>query len=346
MMNDIIRVGIAGCGGISNAHIPVLMALEGVEIRAVCDINPERAEKAAARTGAEVCRDFGELIGREDIDVVHVLTPHYLHAPLAIAALKAGKTVITEKPMATTLEDARAMVRAARESTGRLGVIFQNRYNPASIALKKLVASGEAGKFLGSRAIVCWHREAPYYNMSGWRGFMATEGGGTLINQSIHTLDLLTYVAGRRFAKVRGHVSTDVLDYTVEVETSCHAVAEYADGARSVIYVTNDYAYDAPIVLEMACENRTWQIVGDKLYDVTGGKMELLLDGAPPAVSDKAYWGSGHAAELSDFYDCIRTGRPFMLEDAEAYAALNLVKAIQESSATGKWVELDDPEEI
>ena len=345
-MDKIIRVGIAGCGGISNAHIPVLMALEGVEIRAVCDINPERAEKAAQRTGAEVARDFGELIAREDIDVVHVLTPHYLHAPLAIAALKAGKTVITEKPMATTLEDARAMVRSARESKGRLGVIFQNRYNPASIALKKLVASEEAGRFLGSRAIVCWHREAPYYNMSGWRGFMATEGGGTLINQSIHTLDLLTYVAGKRFVKVRGHVSTDVLDYTVEVETSCHAVAEYEDGARSVIYVTNDYAYDAPIVLEMACENRTWQIVGDKLYDVTGGKQELLLDGAPPAVSDKAYWGSGHAAELSDFYDCIRTGRPFMLEDAEAYAALNLVKAIQESSASGGWVELDDPKEI
>ena len=345
-MKDVIRVGIAGCGGISNAHIPVLMALEGVEIRAVCDINPERAERAAQRTGAEVARDFGELIAREDIDVVHVLTPHDLHAPLAIAALKAGKTVLTEKPMATTLADARAMVRAARESTGRLGVIFQNRYNPASVELKRLVASPEAGRFLGARAIVCWHREVPYYSMSGWRGFMATEGGGTLINQSIHTLDLLTYVSGRRIARVRGHVSTDVLDSMVEVETSCHAVAEYEDGARGVIYVTNDYVADAPIVLEMACENKTWQIVGDKLYDVTGGKMELILDGAPPAVSDKAYWGSGHAAEISDFYDCVRTGRKFMLEDGEAYAALNLVKAIQESSATGKWVALDDPKEI
>ena len=345
-MDKIIRVGIAGCGGISNAHIPVLMALEGVEIRAVCDINPERAQKAAERTGAEVCRDFGELIAREDIDVVHVLTPHYLHAPLAIEALKAGKHVITEKPMATTLEDARAMVRAARESTGRLGVIFQNRYNPASVELKKLVASPEAGKFIGARAIVCWHREVPYYNMSGWRGFMATEGGGTLIKQSIHTLDLLTYVSGRRFTKVRGHVSTDVLDYAGEVETSCHAVAEYEDGARAVMYVTNDYVTDAPIVLEMACENKVWQIEGDKLYDVTGGKREMLLDGAPPAVSDKAYWGSGHAAELSDFYDCLRTGRKFMLEDAEAYTALNLVKAIQESSATGKWGALDDPKEI
>ena len=341
-MNELIRVGIAGCGGISNAHIPVLLRMEGVKIVAVCDINPERAKAAAEKTGAEIARDFGELIAREDVDVVHVLTPHYLHAPLAIAALKAGKNVITEKPMATTLADARAMIRAARESKGRLAVIFQNRYNPASQALKKLVASGEGGKLIGARASVCWHRETPYYNMSGWRGFMATEGGGTLINQSIHTLDLLTYVAGERLKRVRGHVSTDILDSAVEVETSCHAVAEYENGARCVIHVTNDYALDAPIMLEMACETKRWQIVGDKLYDVTDG-YRLILDGKPPEVSDKAYWGSGHAAQLADFYDCLRTGRHFMLEDGEAYPALNLVKAIQESSATGKWVELDDP---
>lgn len=344
-MNDVIRVGIAGCGGISNAHIPVLQQLPGVEIRAVCDINPQRAQAAAERTGARIERDFGALVSRDDIDVVHVLTPHYLHAPLAIAALKAGKNVLTEKPMATTLEDARAMVRASRESTGRLAVIFQNRYNPASIALKKLVASGEGGKFIGARASVCWHREAPYYNMSGWRGFMATEGGGALINQSIHTLDLMTYIAGRRITKVRGHVSTDVLDSSVEVETSCHALGIYEDGARCVIFVTNDYAVDAPVTIEMACENKRWQIIGDRLYDVTDG-IKLILDGAPPTVGDKAYWGAGHAAQLADFYDCLRTGKPFMLEDAEAYPALNLVKAIQESSARNEWVELDDPKEI
>lgn len=344
-MNDIIRVGIAGCGGISNAHIPVLQQLEGVEIRAVCDINPERAASAAERTGARVERDFNSLIASDDIDVIHVLTPHYLHAPLAIAALKAGKNVLTEKPMATTLEDARAMVKAARESKGRLAVIFQNRYNPASQALKKLVASGEGGAFVGARASVCWHREAPYYNMSGWRGFMATEGGGALINQSIHTLDLLTYIAGRRITKVRGHVSTDVLDSAVEVETSCHALGIYEDNTRCVLFVTNDYAIDAPVMIEMTCEKKRWQIIGDKLYDATNG-MEMILDGAPPTVGDKAYWGAGHAAQLSDFYDCLRTGKPFMLEDAEAYPALNLVKAIQLSSAENRWVELDDPKEI
>lgn len=340
-MDRIFRVGIAGCGGISGVHIPALMAMDGVKIQAVCDINPDRARAAAEKTGADIERDFPSLIARDDIDVVHILTPHYLHAPLSIAALKAGKNVLTEKPMATTLADARAMVAAARESSGRLGVIFQNRYNPASIELKRLLASGDGGKFIGARMSVCWHREAPYYSMSGWRGFMATEGGGTLINQSIHTLDLLTYISGRRLEKVRGHVSCDLLDNDIEVETDVHATAMFSGGGVCVMHMTNSYAYDSPIMLEMACERKKWQIVGDKLYDVTDG-YRLLEGGAAPALSEKAYWGSGHAAEIGDFYDCLRTGRKFMLEDGEAFAALSLVKAVQESSkAGGAWVNIE-----
>lgn len=339
------RVGLVGCGGISSAHIPALMGMENVQIAAVCDPKSDRARAAADRTGAEIARDFGELIARPDIDAVHILTPHFLHAPMAIQALAAGKHVLTEKPMATTLSDAKAMIAAARKSAARLGVVFQNRYNPATVELKRLIASGEGGALLGARAMVAWRREAPYYLESGWRGRMATEGGGSLINQSIHTLDLLSYIAGRPIVRVRGHVSTDLLDGVVDVETSCHAVAEYAGGGRVVIFTTNDYALDAPIEIEFACEKKRWQIVGDELYDLTDG-MALLLGGKDPTVAAKAYWGAGHAAEIRDFYDCLETGRPFPLEGAAGYPALNLVKAIQESSATGKWVALDDPKEI
>lgn len=339
------KVGLVGCGGISSAHIPALMGMDNVTITAVCDPRADRARAAADRTGAEICRDFDALIARTDIDVVHILTPHFLHAPMAISALKAGKHVLTEKPMATTLSDAKAMIVSARASAARLGVIFQNRYNPATVELKRLIALGEGGALLGARATVAWKREAPYYLDSGWRGKMATEGGGSLINQSIHTLDLLSYIAGRRIVRVRGHVSTDFLDGVVETETSCHAVAEYEGGGRIVVFTTNDYALDAPIEIEFACEKKRWQIVGDELYDATDG-MTRLLDGKAPTVSGKAYWGAGHAAEIRDFYDCLETGRPFLLEGAAAYPALNLVKAIQQSSATGKWVTLDDPKEI
>ncbi len=334
-----------GCGGISSAHIPVLKEAENLTIAAVCDLKRDRALAAAEKTGADIARDFDEMIARPDIDAVHILTPHFLHAPMAVAALEAGKHVLTEKPMATTLSDARKMIAAAHAAAARLGVIFQNRYNPATVALKKRIASGEGGALLGARATVAWKREAPYYLESGWRGRMDTEGGGSLINQSIHTLDLLSYIAGRPVARVRGHVSTDFLDGQVDVETSCHAVAEYAGGGRIVVFTTNDYALDAPVEIEFACEKKRWKIVGDDLYDATDG-MTMILSGKNPTVAEKAYWGAGHAAEIRDFYDCVETGRPFLLEGAAGYPALNLVKAIQQSSATGEWVELDDPKEI
>lgn len=334
-----------GCGGISSAHIPALMEAENLAVAAVCDPKEDRARAAAEKTGADIARDFDEMIARPDIDAVHILTPHFLHAPMAVAALGAGKHVLTEKPMATTLPDARKMIAAARASAARLGVIFQNRYNPATVALKRLVASGEGGALLGARATVAWKREAPYYLESGWRGRMDTEGGGSLINQSIHTLDLLSYIAGKPVSRVRGHVSTDLLDGRVDVETSCHAVAEYVGGGRIVIFTTNDYALDAPVEIEFACEKKRWKIVGDDLYDVTDG-MTMILSGKNPTVAEKAYWGAGHAAEIRDFYDCIETGRPFLLEGAAGYPALNLVKAIQQSSATGEWVDLDAPKEI
>ncbi len=341
MSDKVFGVGLVGCGGISAVHIPALLDLPGVELRAVCDIRPERARAAAEQTGAEVSPDFQALLARKDVDAVHILTPHYLHAPMAIQALAAGKHVLTEKPMATTLADARAMIAAAEApGAGRLGVVFQNRYNPATEALKAIIASGAPGQFLGARANVSWHREAPYYTESGWRGALSTEGGGVLINQAIHTLDLLSYLGGP-IARVKGHVSTDLLAGVIEVEDNCHAVFQYAGGQPGVIQLTNNYAFDAPILLEMAFERAVYQLLGPKLYDATDGEMKLLERGEAPALAGKAYWGASHGLEIADFYDCLRTGRKFPVDGRSAFPALNLVKATQESSASGEWVELE-----
>ena len=341
MAEKIFGVGVVGCGGISGVHIPVLMGLEGVGLRSVCDLRPERAEKAAALSGAAIVPTFADMIARRDIDVVHLCTPHYLHAPMAIAALRAGKHVLTEKPMATTLADARAMIAAADEpGSGRLGVIFQNRYNPSTQALKALIASGKPGRFLGARANVCWHREAPYYTESGWRGSLETEGGGVLINQAIHTLDLLSFIGGP-IARVRGHISTDLLNGVIEVEDNCHAVFEYAGGQKGVIQLTNNYVNDAPILLEAVFEHATYQLLGAKLYEVIDGEMKLLERGEAPALSEKAYWGASHGLQIADFYHSLRTGGPIAVDGRSAYPALNLVKAIQASSQANDWVALD-----
>ena len=339
-MTSPVRVGVIGCGGISRVHIAALMEMPNARIVAVCDIRPDRLKEAAEKTGAEPMTDWKALIDRDDIDIVHILTPHYLHAPMAIYALRAGKHVLTEKPMATTIDDALQMIREADKAAGTLNVIFQNRYNPSTVELKRRIDSGETGKLLCARASICWHRTAPYYTESGWRGAFATEGGGALINQSIHTLDLMSYLGGR-IERVRGHVSTDLLNGVIEVEDNCHAVIEYENGASGVIYATNNYGIDAPILLEMVFENGTYQLLAEKLFKMEDGVPTLLLKGDDAKeLGVKSYWGASHKIEISKVYDCILRGEQFEIDGRSAFPALNLVKAIYESSASNDWVAL------
>ncbi len=340
-MDRILRTGIIGTGGISRVHLDALKNFDGAKIVAVCDTRRDRLEKAAQETGADMYSDYKELLAREDIDVVHILTPHYLHAPMAIDALNAGKHVLTEKPMATSTEDARRMIECAKTAKGTLSVIFQNRYNPSTVELKKRIDSGETGALKCARVSVCWHREREYYTESGWRGFFKTEGGGVLINQSIHSLDLLSYLGGR-INRVKGHVSTDLLSDYIEVEDNCHAVFEYDNGAIGVLHATTNYGIDAPIVLEMVFENGTYQIVAEKLFKIEDGIPNLLVSGdAAKNLGVKSYWGASHKIEIEKLYNAIANGERFEIDGVSAFPALNFVTAIYESSAKNDWVELE-----
>lgn len=336
------RAAVVGCGGISQVHIQALSEMEDVCIAAACDIREDRLADAVARTGARGFASFERMLAEADIDSVHLCTPHYLHAPMAVAALQAGKGVLSEKPMATTLADARAMI-AASEAPGAkpLGVIFQNRYNASVVRARALIASRELGEFLGARASVCWRREAPYYLDSGWRGGKVTEGAGSLINQAIHTLDLLSYLGGP-IERVRGKVFTALLEGVIEVEDNAAAVALYRGGQRALIHTSNDYALDAPITLEMQFAACALRLEGPRLYRVEpNGDLELLERGDAPSLDGKAYWGSGHAAQIRDFYDALRAGESFWLDGRSAFPALSLVRAIIESSETDRWVALE-----
>ena len=343
-MNTPVSVGVIGCGGISAVHLNCLCLMEQVKVVAVCDIKRERAEAARDYCARErnwqvdVYEDYKELIARADIDVVHVLTPHYLHAPIALDAIRAGKYVLVEKPVARDTVQARELIAGAQ---GRLAVIFQNRYNGSVKALRELLASGELGGLKMVRANVLWHREAPYYIQSGWRGSMETEGGGTLINQSIHTLDLMLYTVGPA-KRVKGTTSIDYLKGVIDVEESVHAVLEYANGARGLIHCSNSNAIDAPIELEYILEKGTLLLRGDRLYKLVGDECEVVFTPAKLNVGGKDYWGTGHLAQIKDYYAHIMSGEHFWLDGAQAYPALDLVKAIQLSSAEDRWVELAD----
>ncbi|NLG25303.1 MAG: Gfo/Idh/MocA family oxidoreductase [Clostridiales bacterium] len=339
-MDGTMGVGLIGLGAISDAHIRALTALPGVSIAAVCDVDGERLARASQATGGRPYADWRALLTDPSVQAVHILTPHYLHAPMAIEALGRGKHALTEKPMASTLSDARALIAAADQYGCTLGVVFQNRYNRAAIQAREIVQSGEMGRLTGAMAQVCWRREGPYYAGSPWRGSLLTEGAGALINQAIHTLDLLSYIGGP-IASVRGAVFAAALQGLIEVEDNAAAVATYAAGGRAVIHITNNYAFDRPVTLEFAMEHGAIRLEGERLYRVGTDGAELVASGDRPVVADKAYWGSGHAALIAGFYAAIGEGKPFWLNGREGFAALNLALSIVRSSSERRTVALE-----
>lgn len=330
---DAIRVALIGCGGISRVHVDALIKLEGVRLVSVCDLIEERArERAAQAGGCAYTLNWQDYVADPNIDVVHICTPHYLHAPMAIALLKAGKRVLTEKPMASEVADAEEMIRV---SDGRLGVVFQNRYNQSTQYIKQAVDDGRFGKLLGLRGSVFWHRTPEYYTSSGWRGAWATEGGGVLINQSIHTLDLLLYLGGKAVS-VKGSASCDLLYDTIEVEDTAHCLLRFESGIHASFYATNTYCADMPVEVEAKFERATLHLFAETLLQVIDGKAELICSSA--AQGEKAYWGTGHAALIRDFYKAVRENRPFWIDGVSALPALKALKGVYESSKTGKPV--------
>ena len=232
------RVGVVGCGGIAQVHGTVLQHLEGVELVGCADIKPERAQAFAETYGGRAYSSMEELLEHEQLDAVHLCTPHYLHTPMAKLAASRGLHVFTEKPPVMTWEQW-AEFRQLEQAPIRVGVCFQNRYNPSVQLLREVLASGKAGKVLGARAFVTWHREAPYYTESGWRGSLQTEGGGVLINQSIHTLDLLGQFLGRA-TQVEASMMNHHLKGVIEVEDMMEAYLTFGE-AHAIFYALTAY---------------------------------------------------------------------------------------------------------
>ncbi|HBQ63547.1 MAG TPA: gfo/Idh/MocA family oxidoreductase [Clostridiales bacterium] len=331
--------GIVGCGNISSAHGGFLAGWDGAELRAVCDIDPERLEQATKKFGCRGYLDFQTMLTQEDMDIVHICTPHYLHASMAVEAMRSGRHVFCEKPMATTTEDALKMIHASEETGKKLGICFQNRYNPESLRMKEMVDSGCYGKIEGIRAFVTWNREALYYQESNWRGTWEREGGGVLINQAIHTLDLVQWLAGKP-ERLRADVFTSTLSGVIEVEDSAAIYFESANGSKNIIYATNSFVMDSPIILEMVMEQATARIEeGLRVLDRSGEVLETYArEEDPQRQGIKYYWGNSHGRIIQDFYRCIEEEIPFPVDGKAGMEALRIVEASYRSSRARDFI--------
>ena len=242
-MAEQIGIGIIGAGNIALIHAQAIAALgpqANVRLRAVLGKSRERAEKLAGQFGAAAFTEAAAMLERPDIQVVTICTPSGTHADLGLQAAAAGKHVIVEKPIDVTMERARALVVGCEQHRVRLGVIFQSRFLPAVTLIKQAIERGRLGKLYVVDAYVKWFRNRAYYQAAAWRGTKALDGGGALINQGIHTVDLAQHFAGPA-ASIYGIAERKHHPY-IEGEDTALALVKYRGGAAGVIEATTSLA--------------------------------------------------------------------------------------------------------
>ena len=317
-----MNIGMVGCGNIGEIHASIL-ADQGrnvntdplLTLKAFADFDIKKASAFAERYrggNAGTYASLEEMLESEDLQAVHICAPHYCHVPMAKTCLARNIHVLMEKPPAMSREEFASLKEAQNRSSAKLGIVFQNRYNPTTQVVDNLLRQGRIGKLNGARAFVTWHRDADYYTNSGWRGQLSTEGGGVLINQSIHTLDLLCRWMGA-CTNVKAVMQNHHHEGVIEVEDTLEAALTFGE-KEALFYATTGYVEDAPVLLELHGTAGTIRIEADTVTLRTAEKECRIRTGINNVRGGKAYWGSGHEACIQDYYKCIETGRVFQNE--------------------------------
>jgi len=325
-MKKQFKAAVVGCGTISYVHLTSLLHTEGVEIVALCDIKREKAEAAALEYApkAKIYTDYSQMLKCESLDAVHILTPHFLHAKMTVEALSYGVNVLLEKPMCISLSEIDEMLRAEKNSTARACVSFQNRFNDSYLYAKDLIE--KSGEAFNAYATVFWYRDKNYYLDSDWRGKPETEGGGAMINQAIHTLDILTSLLGKP-KSVTGTVSNHHLKGIIEVEDTAEGLVEFESGAKATFYVTT----------AAAATDTTCVVLSSKSYRIEIRSSRLTVNGEeipfPKEESfiGKDYYGTRHPKLIEEFYKRIDTGEPMPVSLESASDVIRLILATQKS---------------
>lgn len=340
-----IRFAIIGAGNIGKVHAQAIHVIPGARVSVVCNRGEERGRALAETYGAVWVADYHEAVARDDVDVVCICTPSGTHAEIAEAAAQAGKHLAVEKPLDITLERAHRIIRAVEQAGVKMTCIFPTRFTLGVHMTKQAIEQGRLGRLTLADAYVKWYRSQAYYEGT-WRGTWALDGGGALINQSIHSIDLLQWLAGP-VDTVFGYTAT--LAHSIETEDTASAVLKFRNGALGVIQGATScwpgdrarvelHGHRGTIVLE---EGR---ITKWKLADATPDEEEHMLmleeSGGSGSADPMAIGYELHRRQLVDLVEAIREDRPPAIDGAEAYKALEIILAIYRSAQTGIAVQL------
>ena len=332
-----MRVSVIGCGAVSRNHLRVLKDLKNIEISSVVDIKKDRADAAAKKYGCKAYYDFDKMLNEDKPDCIHICTPHYLHVPMAVAALTKGIHVLCEKPCSISEEGLSALRKAQDKSSAAFGVCFQNRYTKAVRTVKDILDKRIYGEILSARALVHWSRNEDYYN-DDWHGTLEKEGGGVTVNQAIHTQDLLRYLIDSDVISVTAHIFNDHLKGIIEVEDTVHALFTYENKVTALFNATTAFSDNRPFMIDIICKKATLRIEGENAYIIMPGKIKKLRLKNREGIIGKGYWGSGHAPLIKDFYRAIEKGEKFPIDAYEGGKATEEFSAIYKSSNSGEKV--------
>ncbi len=330
------HIGLIGGGNITQTHARAARAIPGVEISAIQGTNSEKIARLCREHGGTSYQDFDAFLKHRPMDLVLIGSPSGLHATQGIAAARQGLHVLTEKPIEINTARADALIEAAKKSNVQLGVIFQDRMKPHIRQLKNWIDQGLLGRPLMVDARVKWYRPPEYYANSRWRGTLALDGGGALINQGVHTVDLLLWLLGD---VVRVQARTGTLLHKIEAEDSAAAILEFGNGALGILHATTAAYPGYPRRVEISGTEGTVilehdRIIAANLRNTPAAVESAALDENQSASTAVVSDFRGHQAVLEDFLQAIQQNRTPACDGLEGRRSIALVKAIYRAAKT------------
>lgn len=328
-----LRIGIIGLGRISITHLSAIIDSEYAQIVAVCDIIEELAISTAKKYGCNYYVDYKEMINSENLDAVHVLLPHHLHVPVSIYAMEHGVDVLCEKPISVNYETALQAVECSERLNRNFGIIFQSRYNNSARFIKSKLESGKLGKIISVSSVLTWNRTEDYYKIGDWRGTWDKEGGGVIINQTIHSIDLVNYLVNSPYKSVKATMANRIHP-SIEVEDTAEGLIEYENGVKYLFYATNNYGDNTPIEIRLTCENGNVLFnYDDALIEYKDGSKEEAhqLNFNDYVENAMNYWGVQHKNQINQFYRSVLGLEKLEVTGREALKTQKLIDEIYKS---------------
>ncbi len=349
-----IGFGIVGCGAISKTHIDAIQAIPDAKLVAVWNRTPQRAQETAEKYGCRWVSELQELVTDPEIQVVNVCTASGAHLEPTLAAAAAGKHVLVEKPLEVTTDRCDEMIRACEAAGVKLGVVFPSRTSPSNQAIRAKLESGGFGKLILASVAVPWYRTQEYYDSGDWRGTWRLDGGGSLMNQAIHNVDILRWLAGP-VSQVQAY--TECLAHEgIEVEDTALAIMKFENGALGHILATTSLAPGYPVRLELHGTNGGLVRNGGDVFEWPQSEEATRANensssqsvtatrpaGRSTASDPMALSFHGHQQIIEDFMDAIRNDCQPLISGSEGRKSVELITAIYEAARQGRPVRLGE----